>query len=248
VATAKRGKRKQSTAAAAAANVSFNFDDDDIFQGKVRPAPKTKKTKKTTAATKTKATSKEAAAKVKPAAGGGIGRFVVSSATSLSSNTRAPAARATIVLDDDDDDDDGGVAAVNDSIVDDIAHGEGGSAAALGEDLWTDKYAPMDTTTLAVHKKKVTDVRGWLTANARTVTELRRGGRADKDARGRPRHRQSLLVLTGPPGTFKRILTRDAVTPFLFCRSVMHTLHLTFIYRHFLLFRQAAARRRWCAR
>jgi hypothetical protein len=26
------------------------------------------------------------------------------------------------------------------------------------------------------HKKKVTDVRGWLTANARTVTELRRGG------------------------------------------------------------------------
>ncbi|KAF8483310.1 Rad17-domain-containing protein [Russula ochroleuca] len=64
--------------------------------------------------------------------------------------------------------------------------------------LWVDKYEPHSLQDLAVHKRKVDDVRKWLVEAF--------------DEKGRSKHRR-LLVLTGPAGSAKtttlRVLARE---------------------------------------
>ncbi|KAG1902214.1 Rad17 cell cycle checkpoint protein-domain-containing protein [Suillus fuscotomentosus] len=71
-----------------------------------------------------------------------------------------------------------------------------------GDDrLWVDKYEPTIEADLAVHKRKVEDVRRWL-------SEAFEGGSA-----GKLRKYRRILVLTGPAGTAKtttlRVLARE---------------------------------------
>ncbi|KAF5364946.1 hypothetical protein D9758_008130 [Tetrapyrgos nigripes] len=67
--------------------------------------------------------------------------------------------------------------------------------------LWVDMYEPQDEKTLAVHFKKVQDVRDWL-------NEAFMGGPT-----GKMRRYRRILVLTGPAGTAKtttiRVLSRE---------------------------------------
>ncbi|KAL9935281.1 hypothetical protein V8E36_005629 [Tilletia maclaganii] len=61
-------------------------------------------------------------------------------------------------------------------------------------DLWVDKYAPQDTTTLAVHRAKIDQVRTWLAEALDGSPALRAYRR--------------LLVLTGPSGSGKSATVR----------------------------------------
>ena len=69
------------------------------------------------------------------------------------------------------------------------------SVAAAPPTLWIDKYAPATSKDLAVHKKKVDEVRGWL----QTVDASLQLGLPPV-----PR----LLILSGPPGTGKSAMLR----------------------------------------
>ncbi|KAF8496473.1 P-loop containing nucleoside triphosphate hydrolase protein [Russula emetica] len=69
---------------------------------------------------------------------------------------------------------------------------------SIADQLWVDKYAPQSLQDLAVHKRKVDDVRRWL------VDAF--------DEKGRSKRRR-LLILTGPAGSGKtttlRVLARE---------------------------------------
>ncbi|KAI0646066.1 Rad17-domain-containing protein [Trametes meyenii] len=75
------------------------------------------------------------------------------------------------------------------------------SQDALDYSLWVDKYEPLTEEDLAVHKRKVQDVRQWL-------LEAYDGG-----ASGKLKKYRRILVLTGPAGTAKtatiRILSKE---------------------------------------
>ncbi|TFK47071.1 Rad17-domain-containing protein [Heliocybe sulcata] len=76
-----------------------------------------------------------------------------------------------------------------------------GSQTPGDESLWLDMYGPMDETDLAVHKRKVEDVRHWL-------SEASDGGSS-----GKLRKYRRLLVLSGPAGSAKtatiRVLSKE---------------------------------------
>ncbi|EIW56046.1 Rad17-domain-containing protein [Trametes versicolor FP-101664 SS1] len=75
-------------------------------------------------------------------------------------------------------------------------------SADIGDDsLWVDRYEPMNEGDLAVHKRKIQDVRQWLLEAA------------DGGPSGKLKKYRRILVLTGPAGTAKtatlRVLSRE---------------------------------------
>lgn len=69
------------------------------------------------------------------------------------------------------------------------------STASASDALWVDKYAPTSVADLAMHKKKVDEIRQWLTV-ADTNLQL-----------GLPPYPR-MLVLSGPPGSGKSTMLR----------------------------------------
>lgn len=63
--------------------------------------------------------------------------------------------------------------------------------------LWADKYAPRDAESLAVHKKKVAEVRTWLVDTKAELQKVKGMGNFGL------RFAEKILVLTGPPGCGK---------------------------------------------
>jgi hypothetical protein len=92
-----------------------------------------------------------------------------------------------------------------DEIVDDIEPSRSRPAAlrpavaTASSELWTDKYAPRDIETLAVHKTGVDRVRGWLRESLRALSAPQQSARSSA---------LSVLVLKGPPGSGKTTLIR----------------------------------------
>jgi cell cycle checkpoint protein len=78
--------------------------------------------------------------------------------------------------------------------------------------LWIDKYAPRREDELAVHARKLAEVKGWLTAFGKPAPPRGssslafQGAAAGKDPRYG--HGQGMLILTGPAGCGKSAMLR----------------------------------------